>query len=256
MFKKKKEEQRRTEHSKGSVSQEDAKKLLDERDQKKSEEQQKKVEEQKLLQEQLADTELQTTGLQQDVKKPVGPRPVQELMSRPLPIATKGNSPPSRGNSSSSLSVPPKSAVPAPLKGTEPVQKGAVPPIKAVPPASAQISNTIFKGGKVATPPPQTLLSAQSPASHPPSGTRPNSPPPSVGHSSAVVAAPMKSNGQQFYPYEQLKAKQNIEALDSNKLEFYLSDEEFSKVLGVDRDTFTAMPLWKQNNKKRQMGLF
>jgi len=54
-------------------------------------------------------------------------------------------------------------------------------------------------------------------------------------------------------PYEQIKVKKD--ALDQSKLESYLSDEEFIKILGSTREVFYKMPMWKQNNKKRQLGL-
>jgi len=55
--------------------------------------------------------------------------------------------------------------------------------------------------------------------------------------------------------YDQLKNKVNTDALDQNKLESYLSDSEFEQVMSCSKDEFYKMPLWKQNNKKRMVGL-
>ena len=39
-------------------------------------------------------------------------------------------------------------------------------------------------------------------------------------------------------------------------LEQMLSDDEFVKTLGMSRAEFNALPKWKQNNKKKEAGLF
>jgi len=46
-----------------------------------------------------------------------------------------------------------------------------------------------------------------------------------------------------------------IDNLDPSKLENYLSEDEFTSVIGCSREEFSKMPLWKQNNKKRAVGL-
>jgi len=44
--------------------------------------------------------------------------------------------------------------------------------------------------------------------------------------------------------------------LDSTQLESYLSDTQFKRVMRVDRKTFARLPKWKQNGKKKEVGLF
>lgn len=44
--------------------------------------------------------------------------------------------------------------------------------------------------------------------------------------------------------------------LDSTRLETYLSDDEFRDVFKVDKDAFSAMPLWKQEQQKKNVGLY
>ena len=38
--------------------------------------------------------------------------------------------------------------------------------------------------------------------------------------------------------------------------ELHLSDEQFKKLIGCDKDTFAAWPKWKQHKKKRELKLF
>lgn len=46
------------------------------------------------------------------------------------------------------------------------------------------------------------------------------------------------------------------DGVDPTRKEEYLSDEDFSLVLGVARLNFYSMPLWKQQNLKKEKGLF
>ncbi|XP_066542455.1 villin-1 [Hoplias malabaricus] len=46
------------------------------------------------------------------------------------------------------------------------------------------------------------------------------------------------------------------EGVDPAKKEEYLSEEEFALVLGISRINFYSMPLWKQQNLKKEKGLF
>jgi hypothetical protein len=59
-------------------------------------------------------------------------------------------------------------------------------------------------------------------------------------------------------PYDELQvpSKHNRPQIDSSQREFYLSDAEFKKLFGVDKDTFKALPKWKQNTKKKELKLF
>jgi hypothetical protein len=44
--------------------------------------------------------------------------------------------------------------------------------------------------------------------------------------------------------------------LDSTKLETYLADKEFEEVFKMDRPAFHAQPLWKQEQQKKNVGLY
>lgn len=44
--------------------------------------------------------------------------------------------------------------------------------------------------------------------------------------------------------------------LDSTILETYLSDTDFQQAFGVSKQEFTQMPAWKQQEKKKALGLF
>jgi len=44
--------------------------------------------------------------------------------------------------------------------------------------------------------------------------------------------------------------------LDSTRLETYLSAEEFASVFKMDREAFGAQPLWKQEQQKKNVGLY
>ncbi|KAL6042698.1 Villin headpiece domain containing protein, partial [Balamuthia mandrillaris] len=47
-----------------------------------------------------------------------------------------------------------------------------------------------------------------------------------------------------------------LKGLDKTKLEQYLSDEEFQKHVGMSKQDFYALPLWKQTNKRQEIGLY
>jgi hypothetical protein len=56
------------------------------------------------------------------------------------------------------------------------------------------------------------------------------------------------------FSYEELKG--NIETVDPARKEDYLSAAEFSTVIGLSRAEFAALPKWKRDSKKKQVGLF
>ncbi|XP_066554646.1 supervillin isoform X2 [Amia ocellicauda] len=58
------------------------------------------------------------------------------------------------------------------------------------------------------------------------------------------------------YSIEELQAKPMPEGVDPLRLEIYLSDEDFQKVLEMKRDEFNSLPNWKQINLKKSKGLF
>jgi len=98
-----------------------------------------------------------------------------------------------------------------------------------------------------------TPQSSQSSAA--PQGTATPNPNPATD-SAPPVSSQSFASQTQFYSYEQLKNKQDIEGLDPNKLEIYLSDDEFEKVFGASKDQYSKWAVWKQNAKKRQLGLY
>ncbi|XP_051774863.1 supervillin-like isoform X3 [Erpetoichthys calabaricus] len=58
------------------------------------------------------------------------------------------------------------------------------------------------------------------------------------------------------YSMEEVLARPLPEGVDPLKLEVYLSDEDFQRVLEMKKDEFNALPAWKQLNLKKSKGLF
>uniref|UniRef100_A0A8C7TRN6 Supervillin d n=1 Tax=Oncorhynchus mykiss TaxID=8022 RepID=A0A8C7TRN6_ONCMY len=58
------------------------------------------------------------------------------------------------------------------------------------------------------------------------------------------------------YSVEELTAKPLPEGVDPLRLEIYLSDQDFQRVLEMTRTEFNALPNWKQKNLKKSKGLF
>jgi hypothetical protein len=46
------------------------------------------------------------------------------------------------------------------------------------------------------------------------------------------------------------------DGIDATRKEEYLTEEEFIMVFGYDRDSYTGMPRWKQQQAKRSVNLF
>jgi len=65
-------------------------------------------------------------------------------------------------------------------------------------------------------------------------------------------------NQQRYLPYDQLKTIDPDQAfgIDITKKENHLIESEFEPVFGMTRTAFDAMPKWKQDNKKKAVGLF
>ena len=75
----------------------------------------------------------------------------------------------------------------------------------------------------------------------------------------APAAAPAPAAPGPGLTLVQLKEQRASGVLDRaqmEQLEQMLSDDEFVKTLGVSRVEFNALPKWKQNNKKKEAGLF
>lgn len=58
-----------------------------------------------------------------------------------------------------------------------------------------------------------------------------------------------------YFPFKDVKAG-SIPGMNLQARETYLDDETFKEKLGVDRDTFNAMPRWKRDQKKKDIGIF
>ncbi|KAG5854812.1 hypothetical protein ANANG_G00041730 [Anguilla anguilla] len=58
------------------------------------------------------------------------------------------------------------------------------------------------------------------------------------------------------YTAEELLAKPLPEGVDPLRLEIYLSDQDFQRVLEMKREEFNSLPNWKQINLKKSKGLF
>lgn len=60
------------------------------------------------------------------------------------------------------------------------------------------------------------------------------------------------------YPLKVLQAKKELLPSDVNpdKREEYLSDEDFNKVLKMNKEEFARSPTWKRNQKKKEAGIF
>ncbi|ETO08192.1 intersectin-like protein [Reticulomyxa filosa] len=56
--------------------------------------------------------------------------------------------------------------------------------------------------------------------------------------------------------YKDLKNKNFDDAINKQKLEMYLSDEEFKEVFKCSREDFAEMPVWKQRQRKKAVDLF
>jgi 3-oxoacyl-ACP reductase-like protein len=56
------------------------------------------------------------------------------------------------------------------------------------------------------------------------------------------------------YSYEALKA--GVAGIDVARKEEYLDAKEFASLFGSDKATFAAMPKWKRDTKKKELGLF
>ncbi|TPX30793.1 hypothetical protein SmJEL517_g05708 [Synchytrium microbalum] len=59
------------------------------------------------------------------------------------------------------------------------------------------------------------------------------------------------------YPIELLKKKDELPpGVDPNRIEDFMSPEDLQKVFKMDKDKFSALPLWKRTELKKKAGLF
>uniref|UniRef100_A0A663M6M5 Villin like n=1 Tax=Athene cunicularia TaxID=194338 RepID=A0A663M6M5_ATHCN len=74
-----------------------------------------------------------------------------------------------------------------------------------------------------------------------------------------IFSASCVPNGGGIYSREVLMNKtvdELPEGVDPTKKEYYLSDADFHDIFGKSKDEFYQMPKWKQQNEKKQCGLF
>ena len=127
------------------------------------------------------------------------------------------------------------------------LKKAAVQEAKpAVPPASAAAVAAPGKNSPAATPKSlATVAAAKNPVAAAVE-TGPAASPP--------AAAPASFGGGTF-SYEDLKSSVP-EGVNPSQKEDYLSDADFSKLFSMTRDAFRALPKWKRDTKKKELGLF
>uniref|UniRef100_A0A8B9MJT5 Villin-1 n=1 Tax=Accipiter nisus TaxID=211598 RepID=A0A8B9MJT5_9AVES len=66
-------------------------------------------------------------------------------------------------------------------------------------------------------------------------------------------------NKQESFPLDVLvntSAEDLPRGVDPSRKEYYLSDQDFEAVFGMSRPAFSKLPLWKQQNLKKDKGLF
>jgi len=61
---------------------------------------------------------------------------------------------------------------------------------------------------------------------------------------------------EKYTPYQILKEMRAEDGLDMTKKEYYLEPQEFSKVFGMDMQTYLRLPLWRRQMLKKKVGLF
>ncbi|KAJ3423642.1 villin [Anaeramoeba flamelloides] len=65
-----------------------------------------------------------------------------------------------------------------------------------------------------------------------------------------------KKNVSKKYTFQQLTGKNPPDEVDRTRLEDYLLDEEFQKILKMSKQEFERLPQWKKRQKKKQSNLF
>ena len=67
------------------------------------------------------------------------------------------------------------------------------------------------------------------------------------------------SNGdtvQTTFDVEQLKTMKGADGIDPTVKERYLTAEAFQELFGLDEAAFAAQPLWRRQQRKKDVGLF
>lgn len=75
--------------------------------------------------------------------------------------------------------------------------------------------------------------------------------------SSTTIAEYLSLFKQKTYPLsELLNRKCKLEGINRFKMELYLSESDFEMCLGMKKEEFDNLPLWKKNKLKKEKGLF
>jgi hypothetical protein len=96
----------------------------------------------------------------------------------------------------------------------------------------------------------ESAKSPAKPAAAAPAKAPAAAPAPAPAPAPAAAAAPVSGT----YSYEALKA--GVAGIDVARKEEYLDAKEFASLFGSDKATFAAMPKWKRDTKKKELGLF
>ncbi|XP_078701607.1 uncharacterized protein LOC144927773 isoform X5 [Branchiostoma floridae x Branchiostoma belcheri] len=77
-----------------------------------------------------------------------------------------------------------------------------------------------------------------------------------VRNKAVLVKDVLKRLTKSHYTFDELMERPLPEGVDPMRLEKYLEEAEFERVLGMSREEFYLLPLWKQTNLKKERGLF
>ncbi len=70
------------------------------------------------------------------------------------------------------------------------------------------------------------------------------------------TATPSSPSSGLIFSVEQLQIGKCPQGIDMTRREQYLSDADFEATFGMSKDTFLALPKWKRQRAKREVGLF
>ncbi|XP_078621818.1 uncharacterized protein LOC144888044 isoform X4 [Branchiostoma floridae x Branchiostoma japonicum] len=77
-----------------------------------------------------------------------------------------------------------------------------------------------------------------------------------VRNKAVLVSDVLKRLTKSQYTFDELMERPLPEGVDPMRLEKYLEQADFERVLGMSREEFYLLPIWKQTNLKKDMGLF
>jgi hypothetical protein len=74
---------------------------------------------------------------------------------------------------------------------------------------------------------------------------------------SSESASDALSQYSKTFSIEELREKEKLPStVDKSQLEMYLSESDFMKYFGMNKDGWTKTPAWKKTPKKKELGLF